>query len=114
MNQDEYKAYAYNLGSEKSLLRSDGIIHHSDRGSQYASREYRKLLENNAMIHFMSRKANCWDNAPVESFFDNLKAELVSGQQYTSRKARLILLNRRLLQSHSLTISSKLHNARAG
>jgi len=64
-----------------------GLIHHSDRGSQYAAREYRKLLKNNAMIQSMSRKANCWDNAPVESFFGSLKAELVSHQRYASREA---------------------------
>ena len=64
-----------------------GLIHHADRGSQYAAGEYRKLLKNNAMIQSMSRKANCWDNAPVESFFGSLKAELVCGQRYPSREA---------------------------
>ena len=61
-----------------------GLIHHSDRGSQYAAGDYRKTLKNNAMVQSMSRKANCWDNAPVESFFGSLKAELVCGQRYPS------------------------------
>lgn len=64
-----------------------GLIHHSDRGSQYAAHNYRRLLKNNAMTQSMSRKANCWDNAPVESFFGSLKAELISGQRYPSREA---------------------------
>jgi transposase InsO family protein len=64
-----------------------GLIHHSDRGSQYAAGDYRKVLENNAMIQSMSRTANCWDNAPAESFFGTLKTELVCGQPYPTRAA---------------------------
>ena len=46
-----------------------GLIHHSDRGSQYAAGDYRKILQAAAITQSMSRKANCWDNAPMESFF---------------------------------------------
>ena len=53
-------------------------LHHSDRGSQYASHDYRALLEVHGITISMSRVGNCWDNAPVESFFSSLKAELVS------------------------------------
>lgn len=50
-----------------------GLLHHSDRGSQYASRAYRLALDHMAMTCSMSRKGDCWDNAVVESFFANLK-----------------------------------------
>lgn len=63
-----------------------GIIHHSDRGSQYASNEYQKLLTDNGMIPSMSRKGNCWDNAPMESFFHTLKTEWVYGLKYNTRQ----------------------------
>jgi putative transposase len=53
-----------------------GLIHHSDRGSQYASDDYQKLLNSYGMTCSMSRKGDCWDNAVVESFFHTLKAEL--------------------------------------
>lgn len=52
-----------------------GLIFHSDRGSQYASRQFRRLLRRNQMIASMSGKGDCWDNAPVESFFSSLKKE---------------------------------------
>jgi transposase InsO family protein len=53
-----------------------GLLHHSDRGSQYAAHAYRRLLEENGMRCSMSRKGNCWDNAPMESFFGSMKTEL--------------------------------------
>ena len=53
-------------------------LHHSDRGKQYASRDYRRLLEDRGITMSMSRVGNCWDNAPVESFFSTFKTELVS------------------------------------
>lgn len=53
-----------------------GLIHHSDRGSQYAARAYREQLAENGIVCSMSRKANCWDNAVAESFFSTLKREL--------------------------------------
>jgi transposase InsO family protein len=54
-----------------------GLLHHSDRGSQYASREYRELLDEKGAIASMSRLGDCWDNAVVESFFATLKTELL-------------------------------------
>ena len=53
-----------------------GLIHHSDRGSQYAARAYQLLLLEHGVVCSMSRRANCWDNACVESFFSTLKREL--------------------------------------
>ena len=53
-----------------------GLLHHSDRGSQYASSEYQQLLAAHGLLSSMSRKGNCWDNAVAESFFATLKIEL--------------------------------------
>jgi putative transposase len=61
-------------------------FHHSDRGSQYASHRYRTLLDARGIRVSMSRAGNCWDNAPVESFFSSLKAELVSSAHWASRR----------------------------
>jgi len=63
-----------------------GLIHHSDRGSQYASHTYQKLLKQHGMIASMSRKGNCWDNAPVERFFSSLKREWTGDRLYRTRK----------------------------
>jgi putative transposase len=62
-----------------------GLIHHSDRGSQYASMEYQQLLAQHGIISSMSRRANCWDNAVAESFFATLKIELVYQTQWNTR-----------------------------
>lgn len=61
------------------------LLHHSDRGSQYASQEYQTLLTQAQMVGSMSRKGNCYDNAPLESFFGTLKTELVFHQYYATR-----------------------------
>ena len=63
-----------------------GLIVHSDRGSQYASKPYRRLLKAHGFIGSMSRKGNCWDNAVAESFFGSLKSERVHWKQYQTRK----------------------------
>jgi transposase InsO family protein len=69
---------------------SEGMIHHSDRGRQYASYAYQELLREYGMTPSMSRSGNCYDNAYVESFFGTLKTELVHGERYRSRlEARL-------------------------
>jgi len=62
-----------------------GLLHHSDRGSQYASGEYQQLLAAHGMVASMSRKANCWDNAVMESFFHTLKTELTHHCRYRTR-----------------------------
>lgn len=62
-----------------------GLMHHSDRGCQYASGDYQRLLESYGMICSMSRKGNCWDNAPMESFFHTLKGEHVYWERYSTR-----------------------------
>jgi transposase InsO family protein len=63
-----------------------GLIHHSDRGSQYCSHEYRELLDRFELQVSMSRKGNCFDNAPMENFWGTLKQELVYQRRYTSRQ----------------------------
>lgn len=60
-------------------------MHHSDRGSQYASHEFQALLKQFGMKCSMSRKGNCWDNAPTESFFNSLKNERVHDTRYETR-----------------------------
>jgi len=71
----------------KARRPAPGLVHHSDRGSQYASHEYRRALEDYEMVCSMSRKGDCWDNAVAESFWSTLKAELVDGTDFTSRAA---------------------------
>ena len=64
-----------------------GLVFHSDRGSQYAARDYRAALEAAGITCSMSRRGNCWDNAVAESFFAMLKVELVHDVIFTSREA---------------------------
>ena len=64
-----------------------GLIMHSDRGSQYASDQHRQLIQDYRMIQSMSRRANCWDNAAMESFFKTLKVERVHRLRYDPRAA---------------------------
>jgi transposase InsO family protein len=63
-----------------------GLVHHSDRGSQYCSYEYQALLGQFKMKSSMSRKGNCYDNAPMESFWGTLKQELVHHRRYRTRQ----------------------------
>jgi putative transposase len=64
-----------------------GLLHHSDRGSQYASGDFQSVLSERGISCSMSRKGNCWDNAPVESFFGTLKQELVNRCRFPTREA---------------------------
>lgn len=63
-----------------------GLLHHSDRGVQYAARDYQRLLAGAGISCSMSRKGNCWDNACVESFFGTLKKELIHDRRYATRE----------------------------
>ena len=67
-------------------IPATGLLHHSDRGSQYAARSYQRLLGEYGIITSMSRTGNCWDNACVESFFGTLKRELVYHRHYATRE----------------------------
>jgi putative transposase len=64
-----------------------GLIHHSDRGSQYASLEFQSLLADRGFLSSMSRAGDCWDNAVAESFFKTLKSELIYLHRYETRSA---------------------------
>lgn len=63
-----------------------GVILHSDRGSQYCSNQYQKMLKKYEFQCSMSRKGNCWDNAPMESFWGKLKQEWLNGQHFRTRE----------------------------
>jgi transposase InsO family protein len=63
-----------------------GLVVHSDRGSQYASNDYQKLLESHGFLCSMSRKGDCYDNAAMESFFHSLKVEQIQGSRYATRE----------------------------
>lgn len=65
---------------------ASGVLHHTDRGSQYAATLYRELLAGHGLTASMSRRGNCWDNAVVESFFHTLKTELVYHRRYITRE----------------------------
>lgn len=74
---------------EKALQRRQpprGLIHHSDRGSQYASDDYQRQLALHGLICSMSRKGDCWDNAVAESFFGTLKSELIDRRPWPTRR----------------------------
>lgn len=66
--------------------RHDGLLHHSDRGVQYASDDYRHLMETHNMVCSMSGRGDCWDNAAMESFWGTLKTELVHHERYATRE----------------------------
>lgn len=65
---------------------SSSLLAHSDRGSQYASEHYQQLLSQEGITCSMSRRGDCWDNAPMESFFATLKKELVHDEDYATRE----------------------------
>lgn len=66
--------------------RKAGLLHHSDRDSQYAATKYQQILATDGMPLSMSIRGNCWDNACVESFFGRLKRELVYHRHYATRE----------------------------
>ena len=72
---------AFNMAA-RNRPGARGLVHHSDRGSQYASQEFQNILQSYNMLCSMSRKGNCWDNACVDSFFGSLKNEWIRGKIY--------------------------------
>lgn len=64
----------------------EGVLVHSDRGSQYCSNEYQQLLADHKLVCSMSRKGNCWDNAVAESFFHTLKVEVIRDERFQTRE----------------------------
>jgi putative transposase len=88
---------------------SAGLIHHSDRASQYAAGDYRDILQAAGIAQSMSRKGYCRDNAPMESFFGTLKTELVHQREYPDRNAA-----RRDLFAYADPLRHRLHHPRTG
>jgi transposase InsO family protein len=76
---------ALEMGLVRRPRGSSDLVAHSDRGSQYASEHYRRRLAEERITCSMSRRGNCWDNAPMESFFASLKKELVHHEKYATR-----------------------------
>ena len=70
----------------KRRLPGEELMAHSDRGSQYASEHYQQLLSKEGITCSMSRRGNCWDNSPMESFFASLKKELVHDEDYANNE----------------------------
>jgi transposase InsO family protein len=68
---------------------AQGLIHHSDRGSVYASADYGEALEKLGAVKSMSRKGDCWDNAVAESFFATIKGEMIDHEAYPTRRAAI-------------------------
>jgi transposase InsO family protein len=86
---DHLKAELATDALQQAIRRRDpapGLLHHSDRGVQYACGDYRNLLDNHGLARSMSRRGNCYDNAVMESFFKTLKAELVCHQHYATHE----------------------------
>lgn len=73
------------LARRPTLKGSSALVAHSDRGSQYASEHYQRRLRDERIACSMSRRGDCWDNAPMESFFASLKKELVHHEDYATR-----------------------------
>ena len=92
----------------KNRQPGPGLLHHTDRGSQYASNDYREVLKANGVVCSMSGKGDCWDNAVAESFFATLKAELVENADFATRREAMgaifefieVFYNRQRLHSH--------------
>ena len=82
---DEHTVIAAFKKAIKNRSISAGLIFHSDRGSQYASKEFRKLLAGHKCIQSMSRKGNCWDNAVAESFFKTIKVESLNRYTFENK-----------------------------
>jgi len=78
---------ALEMAVSRRLNGSSPLVAHSDRGSQYASDHYRRRLADERITCSMSRRGDCWDNAPMESFFATLKKELVHREEYPTRDA---------------------------
>ncbi|WP_394823661.1 IS3 family transposase [Pendulispora albinea] len=88
-NNDRHLALAALRCALADRTPSPGLLHHSDRGSTYASDDYRNELATHGMIASMSRKGDCWDNAVAESFFATLKGELVDHEIYATRRSAI-------------------------
>ena len=85
-----------------------GLMHHSDRGSQYAAEAYQTLLKQHGILPSMSRKGNCWDNAVMERFFKSYKEEWIGSQVYYTRNAAIADLHDYMKYYDSVRLHSTL------
>ncbi|MDV7698234.1 IS3 family transposase [Chryseobacterium soli] len=84
MSTEETSLAAWKMvGKNRKFAK--GLIFHSDRGVQYASKKFAKTIESYGLIRSMIRKGNCWDNAAAESFFKSLKTELIYGNNLITK-----------------------------
>ena len=91
--------------------KPDALLHHSDRGSQYTSEQFQRLMADHGVVCSMSRSGNVWDNAAMESFFSSLKTERTARKMYRTRDAgqsRRVRLHRALLQSEAQALDDRL------
>jgi putative transposase len=80
---------ALEMGVYQRRPQPGGLIVHSDRGSQYASQDFRAVIDKHGILASMSRKGNCWDNAVTETLFGSLKVERLHGERFeTIRQAK--------------------------
>ena len=88
MGERMTKALCIDALNQAKLRRGNpkGVMAHSDRGSQYCSRDYQDELKKDGFICSMSRKGNCWDNAPMESFWGKLKQEWLNDKRFRTRE----------------------------
>jgi putative transposase len=86
MNDTNLALEAFRRAVRTRRIVPTGLVHHTDRGSPYASDDYRQALAAHRITASMSRKGDCWDNAVAESFFATLRAELVDDERYPTRR----------------------------
>lgn len=84
--QSEFVCEAFDMACRRRSIPVTGLLVHSDRGSQYAGKLFKKILAEKVCNQSMSRKGNCWDNAVAESFFGSLKKELVHHIRFRTRE----------------------------
>jgi transposase InsO family protein len=83
---DRYLALNALFMALDSRSPQENLLHHTDRGGQYASRDYQRELQQRGIVCSMSRRGDCWDNAVLESFFATLKKELIHGSDFATRQ----------------------------
>jgi len=90
--------------------KPDALLHHSDRGSQYTSEQFQRLMADHGVVCSMSRSGNVWDNAAMESFFSSLKTERIDRRTYRTRdEAKAdVRLHRAFLQSKTPALDDRL------
>ena len=91
--------------------KPDALLHHSDRGSQYTSEQFQRLMADNGIICTMSRSGNVWDNAAMESFFSSLKTERTARKTYRTEErgqGRRVRLHRAVLQRDPPALDDRL------